>query len=392
MGYHETMLHATPKLTGDDLRVLDELAAMREELKHQVASPRKWTGLLRRSLTAAAIAGSNSIEGIRVNQADAEAAVAGEEPTDTDAETWTDVLGYCDTLTYVQQLADAPEFSWHPMFVNALHHIMLKHHPGKWPGRFRPGDINVTEEATGTVVYTGPDADSVPALMTELTEWLNEGDLDSPSYVRAAMAHLNVASIHPWRDGNGRMSRTIHTLVMARCGELAPEFSSIEEWLGRGRNTYDYYDALANTQHGHYAPSNDNDTLTWVRFNLRAHHLQAQLVQSRVEQAEKLWMALLGVAESESLPERTVTAMYEALRGGAVRRTMYQRDEDLSNDQAARDLRSMTDRGLLAAKGETKGRRYESTDKLNKMAYRSYQTAGGTTPFREPYGVRTVPR
>lgn len=79
-GHTERMLPPTPKLHGDDQRVLDELAVMREELKQQIGSPRTWTDLLRRSLTAAAIAGSNSIEGIQVNLRDAEAAVAGEEP------------------------------------------------------------------------------------------------------------------------------------------------------------------------------------------------------------------------------------------------------------------------------------------------------------------------
>jgi Fic family protein len=279
------------------------------------------------------------------------------------------------------------------MFLNALHHIMLKHRPDKWPGRFRPGDIAITEHATNTVVYTRPDADDVPALMAELADWLNEGDLDAPSYVRAAMAHLDLASIHPWRDGNGRMSRTVHTLVMARDGELAPEFSSIEEWLGIGRNTYNYYDALAHVQRGRYAPDKGDDTLAWVRFHLRAHHLQAQLVQIRTEQAAQLWLALTDVAESENLPERTVTALYEAIRGGAVRRTMYQHDEDLSNDQAARDLRTMTDRGLLAARGETKGRRYEATSRLRNLTFHGSKARGDATPpLREPYDFSVVPR
>jgi Fic family protein len=385
------MLHTVPELTDADERVLAELVDMRERLKHLVANRRKWPGLLRRSLTAAAIAGSNSIEGIVVNQSDAEAAVAGEEPTDTDAGTWSDVLGYRDALTYVQQLADAREFSWHPMLFNGLHHIMLKHRPDKWPGRFRPSEIHVTDRATETVVYTGPDPDDVPALMVELSDWLNTGDLNAPGYVRAAMAHLNLASIHPWRDGNGRMSRCVHTLVMARCGELAPEFSSIEEWLGQGRNTYDYYDALADVQRGRFAPG-DGDTLAWVRFNLRAHHLQAQLVERRAERAAKLWTALTKLAETESLPGRTVTALYEALRGGVVRRTMYQHDEELSADQSARDLRMLTERGLLEAKGATKGRRYAATPVLSERAYRGFQELGEMPPLKEPYGAWRVTR
>ena len=381
------MLHTVPQLTDQDEHVLSELTDMRERLTHLIAKPRKWPGLLRRSLTAAAIAGSNSIEGIVVNQSDAEAAVAGEEPSDADAEAWPDVIGYRDALTYVQQLADAREFSWHPMVFNGLHHIMLKHRPDKWPGRFRPGEIRVTDRATETTVYIGPDADDVPDLMGELSDWLNTDELNAPGYVRAAMAHLNLASIHPWRDGNGRMSRCVQTLVLARYGELAPEFSSIEEWLGRGRNTYDYYDALAAAQRGRFAPG-DGDILGWVRFSLRAHHLQAQLVERRAEQAAKLWTALTKVAEAEGLPERTVTALYEALRGGAVRRTLYQRDEELTVDQSARDLRMLTKRGLLEARGETKGRRYAATTALSELAYRGFREQGELPPLNEPYGER----
>lgn len=74
------------------------------------------------------------------------------------------------------------------------------------------------------------------------------------------MAHLNLVKIHSWRDGNGRMSRCLHTLVLARDGVLAPEFSSNEEWLGVGRNTYAYYDALGEV--GGPTWQSDNDTAT----------------------------------------------------------------------------------------------------------------------------------
>ena len=67
--------------------------------------------------------------------------------------------------------------------------------------------------------------------MDEVVEWLEHGDLDAHVAVRAAMAHLHVVSVHPFRDGNGRISRIVQSLVLARQGLLAPEFSSIEEYL-----------------------------------------------------------------------------------------------------------------------------------------------------------------
>ena len=111
--------------------------------------------------------------------------------------------------------------------------MMIGHHLDKTPGTVRPGAIYVRNSATGEVVYEGPDAEEVPGLLGELVDWLNEGDLEAPSYVRAAMAHFNLVSIHPWRDGNGRMSRALQTLVLGRDQITTPEFSSIEEWLGQ---------------------------------------------------------------------------------------------------------------------------------------------------------------
>ena len=69
---------------------------------------------------------------------------------------------------------------------------------------------------------------------------------DAHPLVAAAMAHLNLVLVHPFSDGNGRMARCLQTFVLARDGLLAPEFSSIEEYLGR--NTSAYYAVLAEAQ------------------------------------------------------------------------------------------------------------------------------------------------
>ncbi len=77
------------------------------------------------------------------------------------------------------------------------------------------------------------------------------------------MAHLHLVSIHPWADGNGRMSRSLQTLMIAREGFLAPEFSSIEAWLGRPGNTWEYYRELA-SRGATFEP--EQDVTSWVRF------------------------------------------------------------------------------------------------------------------------------
>jgi Fic family protein len=172
--------------------------------------------------------------------------------------------------------------------------MITRYQPAKWPGLYRVGGIFVSSSDPLEPMYTGPDADLVPGLMNELVDWLRDGEPSAPAYARAAMARLNPVAIHPWRDGNGRTARALHTLVMARTGELAPEFSSIEERLGEQTNTLHYYEALRVTQGRSFQP--ERDARPWLKFALAAHHRQAQRVQRRYEWTVRLWNDLARLA------------------------------------------------------------------------------------------------
>lgn len=360
------MLMTTPTLDAADLRVIDEIEEFRHSLRHQLATPPRWEGQLRRTLTAGAIRGSNSIEGYTISESDAEALVAGESMLEPhDRATVAAVEGYRDALTWVQQAATFDVFSYDWGMLSTLHFMMTKDHLLKWPGRYRSGPVWVSGGRNQPPVYTAPDAERVPNLMDALLEWLNSPDRDIPVFVRAAMAHLNLVKIHPWRDGNGRMSRCLHTLVLARDRIVAPEFSSIEEWLGLAAdNTGMYYMALRRIGEA-FDP--DADTHDWVRFCLRTHHLQAQVVDRRVRQAGAVWTQLAELAERHELHERVVTALYASI-GGHLRRSTYQLDENLTRDQAVRDLQLLKRLRLIEPIGQGRTARYLGGDEVRRIA------------------------
>jgi Fic family protein len=376
------MLYAMPTLDSADLRVLDELRAMRAELRAQLRTKPRWEGQLRRSLFAAAIQGSNTIENITISSADARALVE-HAPMSSEAgeQTQQAVIGYRDAMTYVQQAPMMGFFDYSETLLSALHFMITKYQPEKWPGRYRTGEIYVTSSDPLEPVYTGPAADMVPGLMGELVDWLRGGDADAPAYARAAMAHLNLVSIHPWRDGNGRSARALHTLVLARVGELAPEFSSIEEWLGETTNTVQYYEALRSTQQGSFQPG--RDAHAWIRFVFTAHHRQAQRVKRRYDWTVRLWNDLARLADEKGLPERAVSALYAAAVG-EVRRTTYQQDEGLSRDQAIRDIQALTRAGLLTARGNATTRVYVLDGAATDIAQAAAAAMRGAG--RDPYG------
>jgi len=361
-----------------ELEVLQMIAELREQLRFRVAEkPRQWVGNLRRMSFARAVQGSNSIEGYEASLDDVVAAVDGEPTTTASEETRLALAGYRDAMTYVLQVAEDPSASVDEGLLKSLHFMMIKHRLDKEPGLWRPGDIYVRREDTRDLVYEGPDADLVPDLMAEMIRELERSD--APVLVKAAMAHLNLVMIHPFRDGNGRMGRCLQTLVLARERIVAPVFSSIEEYLGR--NTEAYYDVLASVGQGAWHP--DNDAREWVRFCLTAHYHQARTMVRRIQETESLFVQCSSLAAEKGLPERAIGALAEAAYGFRVRNATYRSivdityGEPVSDLTASRDLRAIVAAGLFSPIGEKRGRFYVGERPLTDL-YREIRN--GRTP------------
>lgn len=372
-------LFRSPKLTAEELRVIESISGIYKSLKYALSSPSRWNGVLRRNTFARAIRGSNSIEGIRVTEEDSIAAAEGEEPLDAETETWLAIVGYRDALTYVLQLARDPNFKCNEGYIRALHFMIQKYDLTKNPGNWRPGPIYVRDDIKNERVYEGPPAEMVPKLMAELVSYVT-GPLDKDHLlIKAAMAHLNLAMIHPFSDGNGRMARCLQTLVLADHGIVDPTFCSIEEYLGK--NTQDYYAVLAEIGQGSWNPQ--NDTRPWIRFTLIAHFRQASTALRRARLISKLWDALEKQVTSAGLPDRTIFALSDAAMGMRVRSANYRHMAEVSKIVASRDLKALVGKGFLIPEGERRGRLYKASDVLRALAVeiRSLEPKGFPDPF-----------
>lgn len=358
------MLFATPELGERELEALAMIDDLAQKLRLRLHEPHRWLGSLRRAQFARAVQGSNSIEGFEAEVDDAAAIELGEEPLDADKETQLAIKGYCDAMTYVLQLSSESNFHYGEQLLRSLHFMMTSYDLKLRPGLWRVGGIYVRNDESGEIVYEGADVDDVPALMHRLMTELN-AENDQPPIVRAAMAHLNLVMVHPFRDANGRMARCLQTLVLARNGVLSPVFSSIEEYLGQ--NTQAYYDVLAKVGQGSWNPSRDAGE--WVRFNLTAHLRQARTLQLRIRESERLWGDLEHLVRVKRLPERTISPLYDAamryrIRNSTYRAVLDETEEAISEQVATRDLKQLTDLGLLSPHGSARGRFYTATPSL----------------------------
>lgn len=361
------MIYQTPDCGPEERAAIERIEALWRELRFYVSHDnRRWVGPVRRLLAAVANQGSNSIEGYNISTEDAIAAIQGAvEPIDSRWEDWQANLGYRRAMTYVLQLAQDAHFEYSTALLRSLHFMMVEYDLEASPGLWRPGPIWVQNELTKEVVYEGPEFVYVPSLAEDLVDTLNK--VDGQAIIRAAMAHLNLVLIHPFRDGNGRMARCLQSLVLVRDGHLAREFCSIEEFLGVPANQQRYYEELRKVARGHWTP--ENDARSWIRFCLEAHYIQAISVLRRVRESEWIWEQLDRLVQSRGLHPRVSDALFDASLGLRIRNSGYRASleswgEEISAQTATTDLRAMVQAGLLKQVGAKRGAHYVASNEL----------------------------
>lgn len=373
----DRMVFAYPTLGPEDHAVLGMIAAIRRELRHQLDSnPVRWTRLLRRNTLARAIQGSNGIEGYDAGLADAVAIVDHDKPLRLQEDTERALIGYRRAMTYILSLHDDPHAVIDTTLIRSLHFMMTEHDTATLPGRWRTGDGQVVREPGGEPVYEAPQWRSVPGLMAELAAQIGRHG-DDDAIVLAALVHLNLTMIHPFRDANGRMARALQTTVLTRDPVLSPEFNSIEEWLGL--NTARHDAVLAEVGQGAWNPG--NDVLPWIRFCLTGHYQQAVRLRKRGAAIGRAWTEIENIRRANKLPERTESAMMDAAAGTSVTSTHHRREHGISETAASRDFKAMVELGLLAPVGDRRWRRYVATDVINAITER----LADPTPEPDPY-------
>jgi Fic family protein len=339
---------------------LDELADLRGSLGQEVKTPSRWMGSLRREVRATSIEGSISIEGFSVSPTEALALTSDRGAGDHDDENRQAVSCYARAMDHVGTMAIDPDFGWSDRVILDLHFDACYFQRDKDPGLWRTGPIGVTG-SDGTLEYVGPDGDAVVGLMDEVIASLVRSDRDDKTdvVVRAAMAHLNVISVHPFRDGNGRISRIVQSLVLAREGLGSPEFFSIEEYLGS--HTQEYYAALRETQGGRYQPR--RSAAGWVAFCVEAHIAQARARLAQIEEAAARWDHLERLVTERNWPDRLVIALEQSLTG-RTDRSIYGEEAEVSPATASGDFRRLLDAGLVAQRGRGRNVGYVASEDL----------------------------
>jgi Fic family protein len=357
------MLFQTPPITEREAQVIGEIESIRRQL--DLPRLRQWPGLPWRAIHDRILQASKNpaLGNVFLENAGApEDDGLGAE----NAEAWATAPGYHAALSFVLQVADAPDFAIDEGTIRALHYMMAGHDPENAAGRWRRGSVSVREQPSGKAMYRAPHAKFIPTLIAELITSLNARD-EVPVFIRAAMAHLNLAAIHPFRDGNGRMARVLQTFVLARDGIFAPPFASIDEYLAV--NTDEYYRVMDQIDEGVWRP--ERDARPWIHFCLTAHWLQARTLLRRTQEYDRFWEELELEIRRRGLAERTIFALAAAAIHGGLTSAQHQSTAGVSAHEAGDDLERLVEAGLLVATSDRSGRCYLAADAVKAIQARS---------------------
>ncbi len=322
--------------------------------------PRTWSGRVRRDLQAQAIGASVALEGVPVTADEVRRILAGDKPPGVSDEDTALVNGYREAMQFVLSRADDQAFTWTAEVFRSIHASVMARSWAERAGLYRDRQVWLTNSATGEQVYLPPAIEEVPALVDDLATWLESDGNQAPALVQAALAHVWLAAIHPFRDGNGRTARIVASLVMYRRGHRLPQFTSLEEWWGA--HPVDYYAAFDCLGSG-WSPS--VDVTPFVAAHVSAQRRQVDALSLKNATEKLLWVALEDIVVYElGMDARAANALWDAFFGRVVTNRYYRGVADLRQVTASHDLKLLQASGLLAAQGGGRSRDYVGTLKL----------------------------
>ena len=235
-------------------------------------------------------------------------------------------------------------FNWHaalfPTGRSGMYHITVaSYREGKEP-------MQVVSGAMGKerVHYEAPSSEVVYDMMTDLLQWINnEEDIDP--MLKAAVAHLWFVAIHPFDDGNGRLTRTITDMLLARADGMSHRFYSMSAEIMRERKSY--YEVLEKTTTG------DVDITLWLEWfllTLRSAILRSEATIKRVVKKSMFWQENRGVAMNER-QVKVVNKLWDGFEG-KLTTSKWAKMTKTSQATALRDINDLIEKGILYASDE----------------------------------------
>lgn len=258
------------------LNAISEIAAIKVAIEKSRVLPLNEAQLRRQAIVRMAHT-STSIEGNRLAEYQVDKVLSGMS-VNADDKSILEVKNYQEAIKKMEEIASEKK----PLTIEmvlSIHAILIKGLlPKEKTGHFRPGDIYIVDDlgdGREKLRFTGPPPKKLAYLVNELLSWLHQSDVEAlHPIIKAGLFHTQFVHIHPFSDGNGRITRLLTQLILYRDGWDFRKIIVLEDFYNRDRQAY--YNALAEGWGETYKEG--NDLTPWLEYFLKGFLVEARKV------------------------------------------------------------------------------------------------------------------
>ena len=218
-------------------------------------------------------------------------------------------------------------------------------------GSYRNGEMKVVSgyEGKEKIHYEAPDASVVDTEMEDLIYYINNDTTDD--IIKAGIVHLWFVIVHPFDDGNGRITRALTDMLLARSDENKFRFYSMSSQIQKNRKSY--YEILENTQKG---SMDITKWLIWFLENLlKAINNSDEILKDVIKRAE-FWHKNSEMVFNER--QKKVLNRFMDNFEGHLTSTKWAKMCNCSQDTASSDINDLIDKNILKKVGEGRSTHY----------------------------------
>ena len=223
---------------------------------------------------------STEIEGNRLNMGQVEALYAKKKVDAPDRDIY-EVKNYLNALKYIEKVVAEKKPITENVILKIHKLVTNKTLDSKASGHYRKGPIYVVRRQWGMpqkVLYTGPEAKRVSMLMKNFLAWLEKSEKKEINpIIAAAVAHMEIAAIHPFNDGNGRTARALATLILYKRGYDFRRLFALEDYYNTNRSTYFKAINLGKTY-----DARQRDITSWLEYFVTGFKKEIDSVKDKI--------------------------------------------------------------------------------------------------------------
>ncbi|HEX4946999.1 MAG TPA: Fic family protein [Blastocatellia bacterium] len=338
------------RISPEILRLIAEIDEFKGSWRVMTTLAPERLAVLRRVATIESIGSSTRIEGAQLSNAQVEELLGRLEQRAFVSRDEQEVAGYAEVMETVFTAWD--EIPLSENYIKQLHEMLLRHatkderHRGGY--KKLPNNVEAFEgegKSLGIVFQTASPFDT-PLRMQELIAWTREALADRAWHPLLVIGLFIVEflAIHPFQDGNGRLSRVLTTLLLLQAGYSYVPYSSLESVIET--NKEGYYLGLRRTQGTLERAAPDFEP--WLLFFLRALKTQKDRLAEKIAREPAI----------ERLHPDALKILLEARRVGRITTGEAERLTGAPRPTIKARLQELVKRGLLQREGQGRGAWY----------------------------------